>query len=635
MERQFLFDRLSDGNERSSRVAPVVAEADATTADAMDQSLAESGNLPGGASLLHYYKQELAYLHSRGAVFAAGYPKIASRLAWHAGESHDPHVERLIEATAFLAARVHRELDQSVPQIATAVLDNVCPTLTQPVPPMTVVSLSLDQTQGKATSGFAVPRHSAMLARTAQGELCHFRTAWAAELWPLRVVDVVLTQGESLRLVLEADVGVELNELSLRSLRLHLQGPWMTTVPLYELLVTAVTGVCGAGEGPDAASAGFALPASAWREAGYGPEEDVLPQSVNGLPQHALLQEYFAFPRKFHFFDVQLPHGLPFKGRRCTLTLHLDRHSRPMGAIDARSILLGCVPAVNVHERTSEPVAIDGSRYEYRLVADHRRDAVTEVHSVLSVMLSDPMAGSATPVTAWSTLDTEIDRGAAAQRPLFWSVRRESRPGAAGTDMFLTVAGDLPEVDGPSTPVAYAQLLCLEPGLAEQVGVGTPFVFERATHPVLAECLYEPTSARMPVIGEAAPWRLVSALTLNPQVLMDPVSGSRRVRELLSLFASDRRRDRMLIQGIKLVRGRAVVGHVGTPSWRGLCQGTEITLELDPEAFVGASPLLLAAVLARFFSLHASINTFVELVLRHRDELWKRWGPLIGHQTLI
>src|SRR6201996_5151114 len=97
--------------------------------------------------ILQYYKHEPAYLRAQGADFAQRYPKVAARLALHGTESLDPHTERLIEATAFLAARVHRDLDQEFPQVASALLDNVCPTLVQPTPSVSVAQFELDPSQ--------------------------------------------------------------------------------------------------------------------------------------------------------------------------------------------------------------------------------------------------------------------------------------------------------------------------------------------------------------------------------------------------------------------------------------------------------------------------------------------------------
>ena len=57
--------------------------------------------------LLPYYRREQEALRKLAAEFAEANPKIAGRLRLSAGAVDDPHVERLLEGTAFLAARVH------------------------------------------------------------------------------------------------------------------------------------------------------------------------------------------------------------------------------------------------------------------------------------------------------------------------------------------------------------------------------------------------------------------------------------------------------------------------------------------------------------------------------------------------
>ena len=55
--------------------------------------------------LLTYYEQELSFLRRMGAEFGAQYPKIAGRLLLEPNRCEDPHVERLIQAFAFLVWR--------------------------------------------------------------------------------------------------------------------------------------------------------------------------------------------------------------------------------------------------------------------------------------------------------------------------------------------------------------------------------------------------------------------------------------------------------------------------------------------------------------------------------------------------
>jgi type VI secretion system protein ImpG len=582
--------------------------------------------------ILQYYKRELSYLRTQGADFAQRYPKVASRLALHGTESLDPHTERLIEATAFLAARVHRDLDQAAPQIASALLDNVCPSMIQTVPSMTVAQFELDPTQGKVTAGFRVPRHTGVAAMTETGDACRFRTAWETVLWPLKISRAAFGDDSTLRLTLECDAGVDFSELEVTQLRLHLHGDWVVTMPLYELLVANVTDVSVRPEqGPVTL-----LPPSAWREVGYAPEDSVLPQPSHAHPAYTLMQEYFAFPRKFHFFDLHVPAGKLGTGRTCEIILHLDRVPRGLGMLGPQHFRLGCTPIVNLFSQTSEPIVIDRRHYEYRLVADQKREAITEIHSILSVIASDPAQDRAVRLPCFTAAD-RLDDPRAAGETMYWSARREQsvHSNAPGIDLYLGFV-DAGNVSGqPDTPVVYANVLCTNRRLAEQVPVGARMLVERVSQNAKGRCLYEPTSQRHPPLDSATLWRLVSLLTRNYHSLVGGAIGRRELQDMLRLFASDGPREEAQIRGIRSIDARPITAHVGTEAWRGYCRGTEVSIEFDADTFVGGSPLLMGAVLARFFAMYTSVNSFVRLVVRRGDETWKQWAPMTGSQQTL
>ncbi|SAL24380.1 type VI secretion protein [Caballeronia udeis] len=579
--------------------------------------------------ILQYYKRELSYLRTQGADFARRYPKVAARLALHGTESLDPHTERLIEATAFLAARVHRDLDQEFPQVASALLDNVCPSLVQPVPSMTVAQFELDPSQGKVTAGFKVPRHTGLQALTESGEACRFRSAWETVLWPLRISRAAFGDDSTLRLMLECEPGADFAELELKQLRIHLHGDWMTTMPLYELLASGVTDVSLRPEG----GAGVVLPASAWREVGYAEGDNVLPQPPHAQPAYGLMQEYFAFPRKFHFFDLHHLAGRLGSGRTCEIVLHLERVPRGLGMLGAQHFKLGCTPIVNLFSQTSEPIAIDHRQYEYRLVADQRRDAMTEIHSIVSVVASDPSMERSTTVPGFSATDHADANGGT----IFWSARREHslRENVQGTDMFLSFVDAGNAISRPAEPVVYANVMCTNRHLAEQLPVGARMLVEKVSQNVRVRCLYEPTMQRSPPLGSETLWRLISMLTLNYHSLVSGATGHKQLQEMLRLFASESIREQDQIHGIKSIQARNVTAHVGADAWRGYCRGTEVSIEFDAHAFVGGSPLLMGAVLARFFAMYTSVNSFVRLVVRRGDEIWKQWEPMTGCQQLL
>ena len=61
-------------------------------------------------------------MRQMGAEFAKRYPKIGARLLLEEDKCEDPHVERLIEAFAFLSARIHKKIEDEFPEVTTSLL---------------------------------------------------------------------------------------------------------------------------------------------------------------------------------------------------------------------------------------------------------------------------------------------------------------------------------------------------------------------------------------------------------------------------------------------------------------------------------------------------------------------------------
>src|SRR4030095_4122930 len=106
--------------------------------------------------LLGYYERELAFVRQMGAEFAQRYPKIAGRLMLEPDKCEDPHVERMIEAFAFLAGRVHLKIDDEFPEITESLLNVLYPHYLAPIPSMSIAQFSVDAQQGNLTTGYVV-----------------------------------------------------------------------------------------------------------------------------------------------------------------------------------------------------------------------------------------------------------------------------------------------------------------------------------------------------------------------------------------------------------------------------------------------------------------------------------------------
>ena len=583
---------------------------------------------------LEHYRRELTYLHTESAHFAARHPKVARHLSLSDANSADPHIRHLIESVAFLTAGIHRELDSVVPTTASAILENLCPSLAQPVPSMTIMQMTLDPAEGKVTAGSQVARGTLLSTTTTTGESCRFQTGSHATLWPLSVEAIALEDGRTLRVDVRADTGIDLAELEVDTLRLHLSGDLLSTMPLHDLLLTGLKAV------EISSTAGIQrLPPGCLQEVGCSEDDAMLANPAHAHPAYALLQEYFGFSRKFQFFDLKGLRGKLGAGSTFSIRLVFTHGAGLLALLRPDNLRLNCVPAINLFPVTSEPIAYDQRHYEYLLVPSRKRDATTEVHAILSVTLSDPRSDRA-DILPSVFADTD---GMRAHAPLSWTMRRAAslRPGITGTDVYLGFV-DRRDVTAPQPePVIYASLLCTNRLLASQVTPGTRFYGDGVAKSTVIRALYHPSAQRPPALDSDALWALVALLRLNHRSLVDGSAGVATLREMLRLFASDAARDVRQISGIKNLTatpGTARMTNSGpgvAGSWRGHCRGTDIAIEFDTAHFAGASALMLAGVLAHFFALYTTANSFVRLTVVRDGETWKEWPPMTGRQALL
>src|SRR4051794_2757304 len=136
-----------------------------------------------------YYEKELDFLRQMGVAFKQQYPLEAKRLALEPNKCEDPHVERLIECFAFLAARVHMRLDDDFPEITEALIQVLYPHYLQPIPSMSIVQMEVDPDQVKPDAGLTIERNAVLDSPVVDAVRCRFRTSYDVTFWPVEVAD--------------------------------------------------------------------------------------------------------------------------------------------------------------------------------------------------------------------------------------------------------------------------------------------------------------------------------------------------------------------------------------------------------------------------------------------------------------
>eukprot|EP01037_Dinobryon_pediforme_P015255 gene15255-15403_t len=575
-------------------------------------------------SLLPYYNRELVAIRKLAAEFAEANPKIAGRLRLAADAVDDPHVARLLDGTAFLAARVHHRLDDEFPEFTDALLGLLYPQFLSPVPACAIAQLTC---AADLTAPLHVPAGLAMDSEPVRGEPCRFRTSSPVTLWPIEIEAARLSglplaappnslaQGAQsvLRLTLRcASPDATFTSLGVDQLRLFLRAPGNVSMPLYELLCGHTLSVAYA-DGPVDQSA-VLMGADALSPGGFGPDEALFPWPARGFSGFRLLSEYFALPEKFLFIDLNKVNAktLASAGRRMDVFVYLDRAVPELErSLNAETFALGCVPIVNLFTQRCEPVPLSHEDTEYRVVPDSRRPGTMEVWSIERVR-ETRQDGSHRPWRPFYRLSEQSTRQPEEGSGYYHIIRRPSPAPLRGSELLLAPFDpDFdPEADAAGS-VLSIDALCTNRDLATELpfGGGHPRMklSEGMATITRIACLTAPTAPLRLRAREQTFWRLISHLSIGHLSLVGGAEGAAALKEALRLYDwRDSAETRAAVEGLIGVSSRPGAARVPGSRAGAFCRGLDVTLEFEQRAWEVGGLYLLASVLDRFLALHAT-----------------------------
>lgn len=595
--------------------------------------------------LLSYYQKELTFLKQHGKAFASRFPKIARRLGMIEGESEDPHVERIIESFALLTSRIHQRLDDDMPEVTEALLTAIAPQFLRAMPSTCIVSVEPNRQTSGITDKNTIAAGASLFSRHIEDVVCQFQTVYPVMLLPLSVDKARLNFNEEdlnwhLHLGFQVWSGAV---VAGESLRLFLHGPSNAVNILYTLLCSEISQLhVHQGE------AFYPLKSSAISPAGFTHEEGLLAQDPRVAPIHALLQDYFFFPQKFYFLDIQLPDSFHasanslFSFEVVFNRTHLNQHLEKLAKIiDASFFRLNCTPAINLFAQRAEPITLTENTAEYPVIPDIRRQQQIDVWAINHVFIQSKEDNErvSLPVQPLFGIDHSRLEGDAG---IYWqSFQRETMTASgAGRKVFIAFANRNTQPARPDADIVTLSLTCTNQAIPGQMKNGHPEGDFDSDLPLagLKICaLNRPTRPILPPDKSALRWRLISQLSLN-HMLLSGSQGVQVLRETLMLYnfhdlpAITRIINMILHLDVQPVTTRLVANDPQT-----LARGVSLTLTFTHEAINEPEYYLMCCFLDHFLGLYAPVNSFTRVTTQIENEAHTRrlWPVRAGKLSWI
>ncbi len=597
--------------------------------------------------LQFYYEQELRYVRAAlNREYARKNPEAAAQLKIGPDRIDDPTVRELIDGLALLNARTARKIDDRFPEILEGFFQVLYPHYLRPLPSMAVVQFAPEAAaalppQGRMLKGASDFKEEATEAPATEiytlveGEPCPFRLCSQTHILPIEISHTDFTTppfqrqaGRAAKHALAAlrirvnslNETVPLAQLPLskspqakssqaRGLRLFMKEVQPDSHELFEFLFRHLEGIAIY----DAQTGKLLqeLPPTDLRPVGLDPELSVLKYPPQSFPGFGLLTEFFAYRWRFSFVELLLkPEKFPAS---VDIVFFFDRSSERLKQhIGLGNVLVNCAAVTNLYQPPPLSIPLDHSVVEYPLLIDRDRIWPHEIYAVDQVELVNDETQESQRL---HPIYAQLPGDPVADASLVYSTRREyvehdADPDMAGSDVFLSAVrldGNLAE----NLPQSHLRVsvTALSRNMPSRIEANPTFHLKGGTTGLEVRCVVPPTRTARPKNVSKDRWRLAAHLALNHRSLADREA----LHSLLTIYdhlGNDD--DRKLRRSLRKIASQPVVDRVVRDGRAAFVRGVELALDLDATGLPSGRPYLFATVLAEFFALYCTINSFTK-----------------------
>lgn len=596
-------------------------------------------------NLLPYYERELAFLRDSLGQFAPRHPKIAARLSMSGGQTDDPNVERLLQSSALLGARISEKLDDDYPEFAEALLETIYPEYLRAFPSCTVAEFDIGNAFSQLTQAVEIARGTELESRVGA---CRFRTAYDVVLAPISITDVRFAKATTIPSTapLPANVtgilsitfasltdGDAFRSVVPPTLRVHVDSNPPSTAALTDALLMRTPVAFVDVERSGRWKALSRVPIGA---VGFDDRDTLLDKLVGAPSAFRFMAEYFAFPAKFDFLDIDFGRLARAAGPCRQITLHLPVVDLPMESSAYRALeelvtgnlRLFCTPVVNLFGLDATPITIKDGPGAYPVTPQALKMPGIEVHSVESVRMTretTPNREGKVPIPPYHGLK----HGHSPFEPgFYWVAHREQPFGATPSHKtILTLVDIVGNTIRPDTNQLVVEVTCTNGNYPQTLPAGSAdgdLLNENENLAGRISMLRSPSPSRHRIRDRGDLWNLISAL--SPHAILLQPAGLPALKKLLRQHVPEASRATPQIEAITNLDHKRVMQWMSIPPMPSFVRGIEIALTIDESAFNACSLHTFASVMDRFYAPYAPASGYIQLTVRGRDsdkELWR------------
>ena len=357
---------------------------------------------------------------------------------------------------------------------------------------------------------------------------------------------------------------------------------------------------------------------------GFDENESLLPVDQHTHHAYRLLIEYFCFPEKFSYLNLNLDFLKLLKEENLSfevqihLKLNLNDQAiiRNYSELNVANFKLFTSPVVNLFEKQAEPQKINHKNLEYPLMTDAHHPEFYQVYSIVEMNLireksnQDQVVYPILPFFAMSHYHGDDIQ-------FFYALNPTVLQNQYVETGYSIISKQL-EPHSIKSDFVSCKLLCSNRELLhEALGQSNNVLnLNDSTVARRALVLKRPTAPFQFEKNKNEQWRIISHLSLNTLALMkgDAVSHIKELLELYNLPKS--KENHLIIDAIKKIEFEITNKLVEAKPFPMFVRGVKVLMDVDVQVFRGHSLYIFSELISHIFNLKVQMNSFVDVFVR-------------------
>lgn len=590
---------------------------------------------------LAIYKKELANLFNEMALFAKNHPELAIDPS---NVAANPHIALLLQSMSILSTKLHLTLDESSKEFIRDLLEMLYPHYVLPIPSISIIALELDKNHGQSVA----LRQNALLEMETGDLISTFKPCYDSDILPVYIEsarcdkietdlpDILQNKIENAKTLLTIKLKTYgenvFSAITLNNLRLFINGFNKQDYLIYKILMTDVS--CITIQNSSATDNYEVLAKDSVKSVGFSEHDSILPcyRNTDLLP-YKLITEFFAFPQKFLFCDINLS-SIDFSSYQNDLIINIYLNNDELdGNISKDNFILNALPVINLFSKESKQIAIDEESSEYKIIMDDKKPDYFKIYQIEKVMIGLKgeekeahkllnYTGSEDNSDFWYKTRRRNILSNEQNRDLYISFTHKEQKFLKNLEYFyvhtISYNGDIPFE-------FYSEK-------------ETKFRFTDNTLPVAkVKCIVKPTSVQNIDKNREKKGELLSHLSLHYFNITDKINTQLLVKEIINLYSFDNNFiNKLIIDSIKNLRIQQEITRIRVNDIYQFCRGNVIYLDFDDARLTKGTIYLFLNILDYFLAMYCSVNSFTKLCAKTTDGKFLYQGlPRNGMKYLV